>query len=62
MIQNSTHTILNFNMIQIFSIMITWITREGPPAVISGGICDNGQFSIDIISSDEQSASSNGRL
>lgn len=38
------------------------MTSDGPPTVISGGICDNGQFSIDIISRDAQSASSNGKL
>lgn len=38
------------------------MTREGPPSVISCGICDNGHLSIDIISSDEHNASSNGKL
>jgi len=37
------------------------MTNEGPPATISGGICDNGQFSILIICKLVQSANSNGR-
>jgi hypothetical protein len=38
------------------------MTSDGPPAVISGGICDNGQFSIDIISNELHNANSNGKL
>ena len=38
----------------------TVITKEGPPLTISCGIWLKGQFSMDIISSLEQSASSKG--
>lgn len=41
---------------------LTWITKDGPPAVISGGICDNGQFSILMISNEEHNANSYGKL
>jgi len=37
------------------------MTRDGPPATISDGIWVKGQFSIDMISSLEQRASSKGR-
>ena len=44
------------------SHMLTVMTRLGPPCTISGGIWGNGQFSIDMISSLEQRASSNGSV
>ena len=42
--------------------MLTVMTRLGPPCTISAGIWGNGQFSIDMISSLEQRASSNGSV
>ena len=40
---------------------LTVMTSDGPPATISAGICDSGQFSIDMISSFEHNANSKGR-
>lgn len=43
-------------------IFKNWMTSEGPPATISGGIWLRGQFSIDMICRLVHRASSKGRL
>ena len=43
-------------------ILRNWITRDGPPATISAGIWDRGQFSILMICKLEHKANSKGKL
>lgn len=40
----------------------TWMTREGPPLTISGGIWERGQFSMLMICRLVHNASSKGKL